>query len=257
MLTRAEFDAALAYKPAPGFHIPAFQPGMYESPIEERLAWSLAKILDRQDVTLTSQCLVPTAHGAYRTDLLLHSPGRNTVIECDGKAFHQDYLADCARSAALLESGFVDQVVRYPGSVLNFSPDDAVYSLSLLHPEAFQGRAAQVARTRASFMAERTRLEYDAATPDDFLYSVNYDVEGHMDDCDFYDEDGGYQPAPFTREYLLRTDTVDVHRVESQNERDTVVVMRQLQRQGRFGMLQALVDAYSLLRDQRHSAASA
>lgn len=254
MLTREQFDAALTHVHYPTLGPVPFQPGKYDSPIEERLAWSVSKLIDSDAVALCAQTLVPTAHGAYRVDMLLHSQGKNTVIECDGEEFHKDYLADCARSAALLESGYVDQVVRYQGDVLHHSPDDAAYSLTFLHPEAFSTRALQVAGTRASGAHTRMAHQYGQGGDSTGAYPVFYEVETEtIDDTDRWDEEDNYIPATFLPVRNVRVSTSDVSRLTSQNMRDAVVAMRRIQRDLGCTSRGHLVQMYHVIAGQTKS----
>jgi DNA polymerase-3 subunit epsilon len=144
-MNRAGLEAELATKSAGGSH--AYAPAAYESPIEERLAWSIAKILPPGSA-LVAQMPVPTAIGVFRPDLLLYTPGKITALECDGEEFHQDELADDARDAALLESGLIDQIIRFKGVLLNVVPNDAAYIVDGTGAVLFNERMRPVVKQR-------------------------------------------------------------------------------------------------------------
>lgn len=82
------------------------------------------------------QVPLPTKLGNFYGDAVVHTPGKNTLIEYDGRAYHQDQEADDARSAAILETGLIDQIVRIPAVVLHERPGQAAYIVSRIHPEA-------------------------------------------------------------------------------------------------------------------------
>ena len=84
------------------------------------------------------QVPISTNLGSFYADAVLHTPSKNTLIEYDGRAYHfapEHQEADDARSAAILATGLVDQIVRFESSlVLNF-PWHVGFIMSRIHKE--------------------------------------------------------------------------------------------------------------------------
>lgn len=188
-MTRANFDAGLPARQ----HMPFMQGQRraYESPIEELGAWFIRKPLDKNLTVLAVQVPILTPRGAYRGDLIVHTPGRNTLVEFDGADYHQDGERDAQRMEHILGSGLVDQVVRFPGTLIHHLPGDAAFVVACIHPEALNRIGAHVAQSlasagvRAAWEQHRDagRVEYTAVVeyaedPEDndvrpFWYSVH------------------------------------------------------------------------------------
>ena len=169
-MTRARLDAGLNV-PAGALRAQQFYGALYESPIEERLAWQLSKYLT-PGVALKPQVTVQTRLGAFRADLVLHTAERNTVIECDGREFHQDAHRDLVRDLALLQTGAIDQIVRFRGTDIHVVLPDVLHVIRVLHPEAFSRRGTVLLHrmtssphtlTRQHLMSGRHIVVHDAA----------------------------------------------------------------------------------------------
>lgn len=153
-------------------HAQQFYGHAYESPIEERLAWHLSKFL-APSVILRPQVGVQSQIGSFRADMILHAGEVNTVLECDGKAFHQDSHRDLVRDAAMLDTNLVDQVIRFRGEDLYAAIYDVMYLVVVIHPQAFNDRGRVMLRRMAS---EEIR---DLHRPE--LFQKNNLVVGHFE----------------------------------------------------------------------------
>lgn len=89
----------------------------FESPIEEMFYDALAPLL-ASGVEVKTQ--VPVLN--YRVDFLIRGP-RRVVIECDGREFH-DFNRDRIRDIAMLDSGLIDDVLRFRGCDIVFAGDE-------------------------------------------------------------------------------------------------------------------------------------
>ena len=147
-----------------------FYSAAYESPIEERLAWELSKRL-APGVTLRPQAQFSTVLGRFRADLLLSSPTGQTILECDGHAYHLDVHRDHVRDIALLHASHAMQVLRFRGTDLYRSLPDILMTILTLHPDAFDRRGKAMIVRQAS-------LENVAKTREDFLQSIMTSIGG-------------------------------------------------------------------------------
>lgn len=148
--TREEFDAALER-----FRFNSHdRTRLTGSPIEWEGNWFVEKVLQALDqsiesplmfgtdplypflATLSAQVPITTALGNFYADAVVHTPGKNTLIEYDGRAYHLDEELDDARSAAILHTGVVDQVVRFEGALIDRFPGHASFIISRIHEEA-------------------------------------------------------------------------------------------------------------------------
>lgn len=132
-----------------GLHLQEFYSGAYESPLEERLAWNLSKLL-KPGTRLLPQVEVSTRLGRFRPDLTLISPEGVSVLECDGRAYHGDAHRDHVRDLALLETGVAGQGLRFAGDDLYGSLNDLIRLVCVLHPGAFDHRGETITRRLAS-----------------------------------------------------------------------------------------------------------
>lgn len=147
-MNRAAFDHSMTV-PEFARHCQQYYGAAYESPIEERLAWNLSKLL-RPGASLRPQVNITTALGTFRADLVLHAGGKNTVLECDGREFHTDDHRDLVRDLALMHTGLVDQVLRFRGVDLHRRIPEVMAVIALGHPTAFDDRGRTLIRNQAS-----------------------------------------------------------------------------------------------------------
>lgn len=155
-LTRVDFKAAFVdlLDGRIGCHVPQ----KTHSHIEEICDAHLVKYL-RRETRRTNQRPIRTAFGHFRADVALTCPltGRVLVIECDGADYH-DYCSDAWRDAAMLGSGFVDDVLRIEGKDLVYRSHDVFLLLMRLFPTLFEDRARQVVEREASEVARAFRF---------------------------------------------------------------------------------------------------
>lgn len=169
-----------------------------ESEIERSLRYSIEKHLAPGNYPLLStdppgttygarlvpQVDIKTRCGSYRMDLVLHSRGLNTLIECDGQAFHPDPFDDELRSALILETGLIDQVIRFNGTMLYHAPDDGAFFTHRVHPDAFASNAETVLGIKATPEAREAAAEATGKA-----FNVWYDARVQTDGLEL-DSDG-------------------------------------------------------------------
>lgn len=102
-----------------------------ESPIEEKLIGKLASQLDPK-TRVTGQWKI----AGYRADFMVEVRGLKTIIECDGKEFH-NYPDDVQRDLKILDSGEVNRIIRFRGCDIVFQMDECLRVLRDWMPEAF------------------------------------------------------------------------------------------------------------------------
>jgi hypothetical protein len=187
-MNREQFDRELQLSPSVNLDV-------YESPIERSLLWSVHKHLrappreymfstQKGDVFLIPQPHIVTKWGLYRGDCVLHTPGLNTLIECDGEKFHIDSFRDDLRSAQILQSGLIDQIIRFNGRLLSYAPDDSAFFLRHVHPTAFEFHAERLLNMKATFQA---RQQISQISPRRF--EINYTIPITSNgDYDYSDE---------------------------------------------------------------------
>lgn len=185
-----------------------------ESQIEHLLRYSIEKHLLQGDfpilphepvgttygARLVPQVDIKTRCGSFRMDFVLHSSGLNTLIECDGEAFHIDPFDDELRSALILETGLIDQVIRFNGTMLYHAPDDGAFFTRRVHPAAFASNAETVLAIKATPEAREAAAEAAGQA-----FRIWYDAEVQPDAMDF-DMDGNVltRPAGFRLRYHHR-----------------------------------------------------
>lgn len=108
----------------------------YESPIEETLAYHLAKYVA---ATMTPQEELGTRWGVFRPDFVLDMSGFRVGIECDGRHFHDSYR-DLWRDMVLLGDGHLDVMYRFPGTAIVNATCDTLFIMSRLDPKLFHER---------------------------------------------------------------------------------------------------------------------
>lgn len=146
-MRRDDFEAGLhAYEAMPWGE----RRERFGSPVEESGTWFIRKVVNKMRTTLGTNVPIPTAYGDFVGDLVVQAPGRTTLVEFDGQRFHLDREADDLRTAAILHTGLVDQVVRFPGSLIHHCPGDAAFFLSRVHPEATGSHGQHVGLSLAS-----------------------------------------------------------------------------------------------------------
>jgi hypothetical protein len=116
---------------------PAYDPP-YDSPIEEKFAWALAKYL-RPEITVTKQKDAPTRWGNFRLDFLVTAGTRRVGVECDGVDYH-DIERDAWRDAVILGKGHADVIYRFKGADIHYAVDDLMYLLRKYEPHLFTER---------------------------------------------------------------------------------------------------------------------
>ena len=80
---------------------------LVESPLEKRFL---------EDCKTVGYYVIPQYKiGKFRADF--YDPNKNLVIECDGKEFHKDKLADIKRDDFLFSKGF--KIIRLDGSIIH------------------------------------------------------------------------------------------------------------------------------------------
>ncbi len=121
-----------------------------QSAIEEAFLWDFDKVANDK-VSIERQYECDVGFTAYYLDFFVQddSLGFKLGIECDGKEFHT-IEKDSNRDAAILDSGFVDQIVRLPGKVLWYRIHDLLDMISLVHPWLFSDRGLINVRTRSA-----------------------------------------------------------------------------------------------------------
>lgn len=186
-MNRAEFDGFLQAKWQSFYHDHEL-----ESEIERAFYWAAHKHINTS-ARLVAQVAIPTLGGAFRGDFVLHTPGLNTLIECDGAAFHSDPFDDDLRSAFILGTGLIDQVIRFNGVMLLHSPDDGGLLLHLVHPAGFEHNAKGVLPLKASVAIQEALVKADGPS-----WRLNYEVQV-LPNKEEYGLDGEliYRPAAF------------------------------------------------------------
>lgn len=156
--TREAFDAAL-----PKYRFdPSSSPHEFRSPIEWTGHWFIHKVLKAEAplpaeplvimgevfppplAVLAVEVPIKTRMGTFFGDAVVHTPGKNTLVEYDGRTYHPDWEADDARSAAILATGLIDQIVRIDATLLLEDPGAASFILSRVHREAAGDLGAQI-----------------------------------------------------------------------------------------------------------------
>lgn len=153
---------------------PIYQPP-YDSPIEDAFARNAVKHFD-ESLDLSAQVEIKTICGFFRVDFLVKAlDGRITVIECDGKEFHDEYRDDW-RDAMILGSGDINEIYRIRGSDINYRIEDVFYLLSLWSPWLFNDRQKNVLTRIVPEPVTRFRID-----PEDTIASFSYTLE---DSCE-------------------------------------------------------------------------
>jgi very-short-patch-repair endonuclease len=153
----------------------------YDSPIEDSFAKFALKYFN-QELKMDSQVVVKTICGKFRLDFVVtDAKGRKTVIECDGKEFHEG-SRDEWRDAMILGSTDIDEIYRIRGSEINFRIEDVFYILSMWSPWLFDKRQAYNMRCIAT-----QELTQRSLSPTDTIFSVNYVDSDNQMNC-FYIE---------------------------------------------------------------------
>ena len=222
--TREEFDAALRNH---RFDVHSHA-RHFESPIEWEGHWFVEKVIKADDTRAAPamfmgepsyprlavqavQVPIPTTLGLFYGDAVVHTPGKNTLIEYDGRAYHLDQEADDARSAAILATGLIDQIVRVEAVVLHHAPGHAAFIVSKVHAEA--------------------------ASP----MSAGVGVSLGMDGCaDAWDEQRPPSSEPFSLTYQLQVK----HGYDPEYRPTTIWVHRPTRQGDRVSRMLALLDHY-------------
>ena len=92
----------------------------YDSPIEDALAYPLAKYLD-SDASFRTQQRIKTFCASFRVDFYIAHNSRRVAIECDGKRFHNS-TRDLVRDTLILGSGAVETIFRVQGKDAYYRP---------------------------------------------------------------------------------------------------------------------------------------
>jgi len=150
----------------------------YDSPLEERFAFDIAKHLD-SEVTIVTQSWVKTRCGNYRVDFLLNRGALRLAVETDGKNFH-DPIRDLWRDSLILGTGTIDAIVRFRGTDLFGFPNDCLYLLAFWYPKLFSERGHQHLFQLATRQTRKALQEQREAVPE-----TNREAGNFLDRDDF------------------------------------------------------------------------
>jgi very-short-patch-repair endonuclease len=111
----------------------------FESPIEERLADAMAKVLP-DHVRCVPQLELAAEGVRYRADFVLQAGNRLSVVEADGRDFH-DRGNDRIRDLRMLNACGISDVFRFRGCDIHFDAECCVdflvsYGRHLRQPDA-------------------------------------------------------------------------------------------------------------------------
>jgi len=127
---------------------PTYHPP-YDSPIEDEFALQASKYFS-ENVDLSTQVEYKTICGKFRVDFLaISSCGIKTIIECDGKDYHDEHR-DEWRDAMILGSNDVDEIYRIRGVDIVYHLEDVMFALSMWSPQLFDDRQKYNLRKIAS-----------------------------------------------------------------------------------------------------------
>lgn len=172
-----------------------YKPSLYESPIEDALAYQLVKHMSPA-AKLVPQHTVHTPWGRFRADFLITSGARRVCIECDGRDFH-DARRDEWRDVLILGSGHADAVYRFSGGAIVHSLDDCLFVLSVLEPELFDDRGrANLEALSSDGAREREWLEAARCAYDEGRF-LEWDLWVEVDE----DDPRGYEDPDRERFY--------------------------------------------------------
>ena len=146
----------------------------YGSPIEDAVAWSLAKYLSCR-ASLHKQYEVETICGQFRLDFaVISQSGYRVGYECDGEDYHDEWR-DEWRDAMILGDGLLDAIIRFRGTDIALHLNDILYIASRWDPVLFSDRGRSNLHTLA---AREARGFYAAREPYEAFVTYSADEEG-------------------------------------------------------------------------------